>query len=392
MDFIYLLFALQPIALMKSKSIGIFDILRSIGGWRLKIIKIFDLVIGSCLARVVSGKSPVDVLPESSKRILVIRPGGIGDAIFVLPFLRNIKKEKPHLTIDILCEKRNEQVFASQEGVCDGIFCYDQLSSFQKIWRQRYDVIVDTEQWHYLSALVSYFLTSRVNIGFASRPLRGKLFNRTVPYQENIYEIENFKNLFLPVFPNVVEVRDVSNSFFIDDEILRWAQDAVPSDSMALFLGASVILKRLDFSQNTTLVNILSTGRKGQTIILLGGGDVRREAEALCRHFQNSQILNFVSKTTLQQSAALIKRSQLFIGPDSGLMHLANAVGTPVIAVFGPTNHQKWGPRGRGSKIFSLHVECSPCSRYSYTLPTCHKSYKCMKKLDINGISDLLSG
>ena len=79
------------------------------------------------------------------------------------------------------------------------------------------------------------------------------------------------------------------------------------------------------------------------------------------------------------QSATLIQQSSLFIGPDSGLMHLACAVDVPVIAIFGPGNLAKWGPKGEKHKVITENVPCAPCTRFGYTVPTCKGSYHCMK-------------
>ena len=60
--------------------------------------------------------------------------------------------------------------------------------------------------------------------------------------------------------------------------------------------------------------------------------------------------------------AAIIKRSDLFVGNDSGITHLAAAIGTPTISIFGPTDPRMWGPRGEQVKILYKKSPCSPCS------------------------------
>ncbi|MBI5150466.1 MAG: glycosyltransferase family 9 protein [Candidatus Omnitrophica bacterium] len=367
---------------MRSDPIGIFDILNSIGGWRLKAVKIFDLAIGSCLARILPGKPPGEVLAKSIGRILVIRPGGIGDAIFVLPFLRAIKKENPGMIIDILCEKRNERIFSGQKEVCDGVFCYDRLRSFREIWKRGYDMVVDTEQWHYLSALVSYFINSKINTGFATRPLRAKLFNKAIAYLDDAYETENFKNLFLPLGRAVSRINDIGSSFFVDEEAMKWAQENAPGQYVTLFLGASIPLRRLSLNQSAEIIHFAFS--KSLSVVLLGGPDVVREAREIVENVADRRVADFVGKASLMQTAALIKRSGLFIGPDSGIMHLARAVGTPVIAVLGPGNLKKWFPKESKDKMITLNVECSPCTRFGYTVPTCRGGYKCMKDIRLD--------
>lgn len=373
---------------MTLKAIGIFDIFNSIGGLRLKAVKILDLVAGSFLARIVPGKPSREMFSEAIHKILIIRPGGIGDAIFVLPFLRAIKKDNPDIIIDMLCEKRNAQIFASQKEVCDEIFCYDQWRSFSEIWKRDYDIVVDTEQWHYLSALVSYFINSKMNIGFATRPLRAKLFNKAVPYGADAYEIENFKELFLPLCPAVGQVNDIHGLFLVDEGTMEWAQGKAPGDYMTLFLGASIPLRRLSLAQGKEIMQFALS--KNLPVVLLGGPDVRLEADRLMEGLTDSRVSNFVGKASLLQTAALIKKSKLFIGPDSGIMHLACAVGTSVVAIFGPGNLKKWSPHGAQDRIITLNVECSPCTRFGYTVPTCQGSYKCVKYINWSEIDSFV--
>lgn len=71
--------------------------------------------------------------------------------------------------------------------------------------------------------------------------------------------------------------------------------------------------------------------------------------------------LNLCGATSLRQAMALIARCDLFLSNDSGLMHLAAALGVPVVAIFGPTNPQATGPRGPRTRVLSHHFDCAPC-------------------------------
>ena len=130
---------------------------------------------------------------------------------------------------------------------------------------------------------------------------------------------------------------------------------------------------------------------KGYRAVLLGGNDVREIGNRIQRDFPEDQIMNFAGKISLIESAALIKKSKIFIGPDSGLLHLACAVGTPAIGIFGPGNLIKWGPCGSQHTVVTENVECSPCTQFGYTLPTCRGSYKCMRNIKIDNIVSILN-
>ncbi len=361
------------------KSISLFDIINSIGSIKIKTIKTIDLIFGTLITALLKSKPKSLNIPNPPNKILVIRPGGIGDAIFLLPLLRAIKEKISGLKIDILCEKRNVEVFKSQPDLCEKIFCYDKFCSFKQLISKKYDVVIDTEQWHYLSALVAYFIKSRLNVGFATRPLRLKLFNIGIPYDENAYELDNFRNLFISVFLTINNVPTIVDSFKIDQQTIDWAKAQLNTNCVALFLGASIPLRRLTPKQ--TLDIIKSLIEQSYSVALLGGKDIMHTGQEIKSIINNPQVQNFIGKASLIETAALIKCSQFFIGPDSGIMHLACAVATPVTAIFGPGNVKKWGPQGDKDKIISLDVECSPCTRFGYTVPTCHRNFYCMKKI-----------
>ncbi|HYP40402.1 MAG TPA: glycosyltransferase family 9 protein [Chloroflexia bacterium] len=102
-------------------------------------------------------------------------------------------------------------------------------------------------------------------------------------------------------------------------------------------------------------------------IIVLGGPDEVERAERLVEMVgYNERVHNLAGRTTIHETAALIERCDLFLGNDSGPMHIAAAVGTPVVAIFGPSNAQAWGPYtppGEASKhtIVARALPCMPC-------------------------------
>jgi lipopolysaccharide heptosyltransferase II len=102
-------------------------------------------------------------------------------------------------------------------------------------------------------------------------------------------------------------------------------------------------------------------------IIVLGGPDEEEKAEHLLERVgYNERVHNLAGRTTIHETAALIERCDLFLGNDSGPMHIAAAVGTPVVAIFGPSNAQAWGPytppgEARKHTIVARDLPCMPC-------------------------------
>ncbi|MFT3706184.1 MAG: glycosyltransferase family 9 protein [Archangium sp.] len=90
------------------------------------------------------------------------------------------------------------------------------------------------------------------------------------------------------------------------------------------------------------------------------------------------------TRETLPVLAAALERSSLLIGNDSGLVHIAQAVGARPLAIFGPTSPRRWGPRAPG-KAVSLGLSCAPCTNHgSRTCPLGH--HDCIQKLDVSRV------
>jgi len=185
---------------------------------------------------------------------LVVRPGGIGDAVFLLPILRVIIKQ--NIRVDILCERRNAEVFRSQK-IFAHVYCYDRLGEFWHVLNNSYDAIVDTEQWHYLSALTARMIKTSCRIGFATRPLRTKFFNIPVDYGINANELDSFSKLFVTLIPSGMKINTITDSFEIPVETQSWAQNKIFKDSVAVFIGASIPAKRLTYEQDLGIINNL---------------------------------------------------------------------------------------------------------------------------------------
>jgi heptosyltransferase-2 len=98
-------------------------------------------------------------------------------------------------------------------------------------------------------------------------------------------------------------------------------------------------------------------------IVLHGNTEERRDAEVIVGLFPG-RVTNLAGHVGILESAAVIERSAVFVGNDSGLMHLSEAVGTPVVALFGPTVEQfGYFPSLPSSKVVERALPCRPCSR-----------------------------
>jgi heptosyltransferase-2 len=124
--------------------------------------------------------------------------------------------------------------------------------------------------------------------------------------------------------------------------------------------GGYSLARRWDPANWATVADSLVAGAGAQVILVGTPADGADEVLKAMRH----PAVDLSGRTSLPQLAALLGQCDLFLGADSGVMHLATAMGVPVVALFGPSNHLAWGPWtpiGR-SAVVRLGLRCSPCS------------------------------
>jgi len=112
----------------------------------------------------------------------------------------------------------------------------------------------------------------------------------------------------------------------------------------------------------------------GQDVLLaLTGSDSDRATTAAIAQQAGlgGRLLDLAGRTGLKQVAALLSLADLLVSTDTGVMHLAAALGTPVVALFGPTDPARTGPYGHGHMVLRLGLECSPCFDRNCDHPRC---------------------
>ena len=213
---------------------------------QINLLKLFDRTVGKALSLLLPRLSKHrEVLHEKQGRILIIRPGGIGDAVLLLPAINALKREFPDLKIDILSEKRNTGIFGLSENI-DRIYLYDKGFDFIRSLGNRYDVVIDTEQWHRLSAVAAYLNRAPVRIGFDTNERR-RLFTHRIPYSHNDYEVFSFFHLIEPLFQRTPEF-DFEDPFLDIPPESASGLSIVPEKEkdriISIFPGASVRERR----------------------------------------------------------------------------------------------------------------------------------------------------
>jgi heptosyltransferase-2 len=141
--------------------------------------------------------------------------------------------------------------------------------------------------------------------------------------------------------------------------------------------------KRWPLAHWMELVKRLLAKRK-ESLLILSGQEEAGYLEPLVQTIpqtQKNRVISLVGRTTPLQLAAVLKNCRLLITNDTGPMHLAAAVGTPTVALFGSSSPVWTGPFGKGHQVIYKHVECSPCFQ-----KTCPIGYKCLTGISVDEV------
>lgn len=368
--------------------------------WKIEGLKKFDSIFG----RLACSASKLFITPRReqeivSPKILVIRPGGIGDAVLLFPSLKELRSFYPKSEIDILAEKRNAGIFRLCPDI-NSVVLYDEKppSGLMSVIKGKYDIVIDTEQWHRLTAAVSYMTGAAVRAGFQTNE-RAELYSHKVEFSQSDYEAVSFLNLVSSVTGEKYEFNpdksfvpvDLSNSSEIDSNLEEFKKNK--KALVGIFAGATVNERKWGAQNFGGLAKELTSD--GHGVVLLGGKVDLENSQSIKKIAGEDNLLDFTGKTSLAETAYIISQLDLLISGDSGLMHIACGVGTPTVSLFGAGIEDKWAPRGESHITINKNLPCSPCTKFGYT-PSCPINVKCLSDISVQDVhtraQEFLSG
>lgn len=359
------------------------------------VLKFIDAGPAAAVCRLLSRRqreplSAVATPPEG--RFLAIRPGGMGDMIMLLPTLKRLRAAFPERTIDILCERRNAGV-VQLAGIGAECLLYDTepVKTLSRLRRRRYAAVFDTEQFHHLSAVVTALSGAPIRIGFMVAPKRNGLYTHLRDYRLDGREDRQFHGLLRPLgiegpFPELPGLLREIPPVALPPEVERTVTEPV----LAIHPGGTAPAKRIP-AELLVAVAREARRRMGLAIALLGG---KADAPA-AREFASRAdfpFRNYCGAFSLAMTAAFLRRTAVFLGPDSGPAHLATALGVPRATIFGPSDPRKWSIPAPGQRILRVPLACSPCSIFGYLKPCARPA--CMQRIspeDVLGALQSLS-
>ncbi|MFC1717430.1 lipopolysaccharide heptosyltransferase II [Candidatus Poribacteria bacterium] len=319
--------------------------------------------------------------------------GWIGDMVLLTPALRALRKKFPEARIEMLV---NPLVYDLMERnpYLDEVIMYDKRGEHRGIRQMRqmakrlkakqFDVAVILHPTSVRSAVLAFMAGIPKRTG-TNLNARGPFLTTKIQRQIDIHEVERYLDIVSPIAGTD---DDGKLEFWGIDEDAKEFAERILEGHTGPIIGVNPCTtwasKRWSVERFAALANTLSQ-RFGAFVLFTGGpSDTSLENEIMYQPL--SQPLDLIGNTSLWQLGALIKRCDLYITCDSGPMHISAAVGTPTIALFGPTDPVRHGPRCVDHVVVKKEMHCSPC----YERECKRDTHDCMQAIQVEDIVEVV--
>jgi len=324
-------------------------------------------------------------------KILLTRTDRIGDVVLSTPAIKAVRDKYPDAYIAFMVRPYAKDIVEGNPHL-DEVIIYDKYGKHKNflktvlfaldLRKKKFDLAImlhPTNRVH----MISYIAGIPKRIGFERK--MSLLLTKKVPHHKEKgekHELEytldllkeagiesRSKELFLPVHENdIAKVDRILEEYHVGKDI----------PLIAINPGASCPSKRWSPGNFAKVAESLAEKYKAR-IIILADKDNAQFANQVAFGMKHEPV-NLAGKTTVGELAAILSKCKLFISNDSGPVHIACAVGTPVISIFGRKNSglspKRWGPRGEKSAVFHKDVGCDVCLAHN-----CDKGFKCLEAI-----------
>jgi len=347
------------------------------------------------------------------KRIIVVDLLYLGDLLFAHPFFAGLREMFPEARIDLVANSNFSEIMRANDNI-DHVYSYNKnwtaarsYNFAKKLKMNNYQLGINIHgNWR--TALLLKIISVGQSIGYGGKG-RGIFLDEEVEKDISSHMIEFYleflnqiqqSQLLEEYFAeannqeNKIKVESNLNQFPIleFDDIYQQNADLKlknigleNEEFIVLNSGGSWETKRWPEEYFAEIADQLAERR--YKILFVGGPSDTERVKYICNKIENkNMIYNLSGKTSLLELAAILKKAKLMISGDTGPVHVAAAVGTNTAAIFGPSDEEKYSPRGRGKNILFKDVDlnCRPCGEHECPL----EHFKCMRELKPEMIID----
>ncbi len=334
------------------------------------------------------------------KNILLIRLSSLGDIVLTSPAIRAVRQHFPQAHISMLVAKQSADLLTENPHL-DEVIPFDRKAGnkdtgeMRRIIRllreQRFDLAIDFQR-KFRTSLLAYLSGAKCRVGY-HQP-NGVLCTVRVPEHSNkairagriasAHAIDRYFDLLHAIG---VEATDRTLELFITDadrdfscEILATKDIEANRMKIGLFPGAGWKLREWMPDRFASIGDRAAEHFDAQ--VLLFGGPHEGELVQQVENLMTTEAISLAGTLPIRQLAALIERCDLFVTNDTGPMHVAAAMHTPTVALFGPGDHIRFQPRDPIHTTIRHHVPCNPCKQFTNKC----KNNICMKLITVDEV------
>lgn len=343
-----------------------------------------------------------DLTQRDFQRILLVKPSSLGDVVHALPVLHGLRVRYPKAQISWLVGSDFRPIIDGHPEV-DEVIDFDRrrygavgrspgatgsfVGFLRELRRRRFDLVIDL-QGLFRSGFLARATGAGVRLGFASAREMGWMFytHRLPGRREDVHAVDhNYRVAEILGFGDVPLQFDlaVTNAERVRaSELLGKTFGEPDQPFVALLPGARWETKRWAPARFAALARGLTEQTAYRPLILGGGAEtvISKEIAAHC----DQPPASLVGRTSLRELVAILEQAAVVVCHDSAPMHLAAALGRPLVCILGPTSAQRTGPYGACATILQADLPCVPC--YLRKLSQCRHDHGCMTDIDAESV------
>lgn len=326
------------------------------------------------------------------QKVLFFKPGAIGDVLHTLPALKALRKTFPAAQVTFVVSPELESLLlganiADRVQVFDGAKLKKNLTDFirfvLRLRDERYDLFIDMQP-SLRSRLLRRLSGARQVLVYRKQRRLG-VGGRRLHAAENF--LETLKPLGVDSPVDRIELQAAPAAIENIDQFLR--EHAIDKGRLLIALNCSVGSARPArnwFPERfAELADRLIDELEAQ-VIFIGGNEDRELVRRVLAGMKNRAI-SAAGELSLPESAALLTRCKCLVSSDTGPLHLATAVQTPVVGLFGSTDPRRTGPIGSGHRVILKGLPCVPCEEKHCPLGT----RACMAEITVDEVLNAVS-
>lgn len=295
----------------------------------------------------------------------------MGDVLLTLPAVTALRHRFPEATLTYVVEESFRELVENHPAV-DHVLVLPRpvgnwafIRFIHRIRKSRFDVVLDFHGGPKASCM-AFFSGAKRKIGYKTR-YRWWVYHAAIPRYYDIgpiHSVENHLNLVRVLGADVRESPSISfppadpNTLNATDDLLR-TQGLIKNNYIVFHIGAGNQFRFWGLENMTAFLH-QAFKTFGLSIVLVGASDDMETAGALLKDGIPA-VVSFVGRIGLKVLHLVISHAALYVGPDSGPMHIATATSTPIIALFGPNLPEYFGPWKSECVILEKFLDCRPC-------------------------------